>query len=177
MPIDPSVLDELDAEALRRHEDYRHLHRLLDEFEAAGQPIPLDSIGIQAGWSHTGPRQGRQGLATVLRLARRAGFQIVKDSPRGDARHYHLHIPGRPTWDHLGQVYAGAELTCDRVQVGTKTVEREEIIRPAETRTVTVEEPVYEWRCGPVLSDRIGPEVFDDRPRGSADDPDRDDDR
>lgn len=36
---------------------------------------------------------------------------------------------------------------CERVQVGTRTVEREEVVTPAQTRTVTVTEPVYETRC------------------------------
>lgn len=49
------------------------------------------------------------------------------------------------------EVYTGRDDVCERVQIGTQIVEREEIVSPAVTKTVTVEEPVYEWRCAPVL--------------------------
>ena len=38
--------------------------------------------------------------------------------------------------------------TCNKVQVGTKTVEKPDPNAP----TVTVEEPVYEWQCPDVLN-------------------------
>ena len=40
--------------------------------------------------------------------------------------------------------------TCERVQVGTETVERQV---PTSTETVTEEVPVYEWDCPDVLAD------------------------
>jgi hypothetical protein len=39
------------------------------------------------------------------------------------------------------------DLTCTKVQVGTRTVTRP--ILPEGTPTEEVEEPVYEWRCPP----------------------------
>lgn len=172
------------------HDQYAALHRFLDECEADGLRLPFDGLGIQAGWEHTEDRQGRTGIARVLRVARRAGLRVAKRAPIGDSRSYDLHVPGRPDWDRLIHVYAGAEYTCERVQVGTKTVERTEVIRPAETRLVTVEEPVYEWRCGPVLApdspdadadadtdpELVADPVADAEDRGSQADPDRYDD-
>ena len=37
--------------------------------------------------------------------------------------------------------------TCEQVQVGTKVEERDEIVRPAETKRVVEEVPVFEWQC------------------------------
>lgn len=42
----------------------------------------------------------------------------------------------------------GAMASCRRVQVGTRKVSREVVVK---TEAVEVEEPVYEWRCGSVL--------------------------
>lgn len=37
--------------------------------------------------------------------------------------------------------------TCEQVQVGSEVKERQEVVQPAQTRTVVEEVPVYEWRC------------------------------
>jgi hypothetical protein len=44
------------------------------------------------------------------------------------------------------------EAVCERVQVGTRPVEKPDPEALAAVPTVTVEEPVYEWTCGPVLA-------------------------
>lgn len=44
-------------------------------------------------------------------------------------------------------VFTNRGQVCERVQTGTETVEVEEVITPAVTRTVTVERPVLEWVC------------------------------
>lgn len=41
---------------------------------------------------------------------------------------------------------------CEQTQVGTRMVEREVVVTPAVTKTETVEEPILEWQCKPVLA-------------------------
>lgn len=51
------------------------------------------------------------------------------------------------------RVYAQRDLVCEQVQTGTRTVEVEEIVTPAITKTVTVEAPVFEWECKSILAE------------------------
>lgn len=44
---------------------------------------------------------------------------------------------------HTIEINMNRNLVCERVQVGTKTVE----VPDPEAALVTVEEPVYEWHC------------------------------
>lgn len=53
------------------------------------------------------------------------------------------------------EVYTNRDEVCERVQVGTETVEVEEVVTPAVTKTVTVEQPVYDWECGPLLAKAV----------------------
>ena len=58
-------------------------------------------------------------------------------SYRLERRHgAHLDLTVRATWG-----------TCEQIQVGTKVETKTEVVRPAETREVVAEVPVYEWRC------------------------------
>lgn len=52
------------------------------------------------------------------------------------------------------EVFTDREKVCRRVQVGTRTVAQEVPVEDVETKTVEVEEPVYEWDCSPFLADR-----------------------
>lgn len=143
-------MDTMETEARTdRAEEYAALHRFLTACEAAGLAVPFDGLGIQAGWDHTADRRGRAGIALMLRVARRAGLRIVKRAPEGNTRSYDLGLPGRPPWERLIHLYSGAEYTCERVQTGTRTVERPIMVQHG---TETIEEPVFEWRCGPVLA-------------------------
>lgn len=47
------------------------------------------------------------------------------------------------------QVRSNKELTCERVQVGTRTVKRAVYPADIEPTIETVEEPVFEWKCPP----------------------------
>ena len=49
-------------------------------------------------------------------------------------------------------VIADRDEVCERVVTGTREVEREEVVTPATTRTITATEETVEWRCAPVLS-------------------------
>lgn len=160
-----------------------HMRRLLDaiaEDPDCPLPYPFNSLALQAGFegptrpAETGAR--RVQVASLLRAVRRAGYRVRK-APLGEGaeahRDYHLIDEHGVT---IGKVYSPAELTCERVQVGTETV-----TRPVTVTTVeeigeeTVEVPVYEWRCGPVLAPEGDP-VLDAEERGSQADPDRYDD-
>lgn len=44
-------------------------------------------------------------------------------------------------------VLASQAAVCQQVETGTETVEVEEVVTPAVTRTVKVERPVLEWVC------------------------------
>lgn len=48
-------------------------------------------------------------------------------------------------------IWASRERVCEAVVVGTKTVQREEVITPAVTRLVVEDQDVIEWRCAPLL--------------------------
>jgi hypothetical protein len=50
------------------------------------------------------------------------------------------------------QGVAYREAVCERVVTGTREVEREEIVTPAQTRTVTATEDVVDWVCESILS-------------------------
>lgn len=63
---------------------------------------------------------------------------------------------------HAGMVLEGAvagvlvtvwppEGTCRQVEVGVEEVEVEEVVTPAETRTVKQTRPILKWECGDVL--------------------------
>jgi hypothetical protein len=59
------------------------------------------------------------------------------------------------------------QLACERVMVGTKQVEKSVVVTPAVTTTELVDEPIYEWRCEPVLApvaDAPAPVVVDNEP-------------
>ena len=45
-------------------------------------------------------------------------------------------------------VYTSRELVCERVQVGVETVE----VPDPDAPKITVERPIYEWDCKPVLA-------------------------
>lgn len=49
----------------------------------------------------------------------------------------------------LVEVFASREQVCERVLVGTETAE----VPDPDAPTITVERPVFEWRCGSILSD------------------------
>lgn len=49
-------------------------------------------------------------------------------------------------------VFSTRERVCERVVVGTETVETQVEIEPAKTETKLVEREVVEWRCEPLLS-------------------------
>lgn len=48
---------------------------------------------------------------------------------------------------HRIELNANREAVCERTQVGTKTVEKPDPELLAAVPLVTVEEPVYEWKC------------------------------
>jgi hypothetical protein len=52
---------------------------------------------------------------------------------------------------HVLQVFTTRERVCERVQVGVETVSRPDPEALALVRTVETVEPIYEWRCGPLL--------------------------
>lgn len=45
------------------------------------------------------------------------------------------------------EAYAQRETVCERIEVGTETVE----VPDPDAPKVTIERPVYEWRCAPLL--------------------------
>ncbi|HLK74032.1 MAG TPA: hypothetical protein VKU77_10345 [Streptosporangiaceae bacterium] len=51
------------------------------------------------------------------------------------------------------ELYAPRDAVCRRVVKGTEEREVEEVVRPAETRTVLREVEIVEWECGSVLGD------------------------
>lgn len=50
------------------------------------------------------------------------------------------------------QVYSSRSAVCERVVVGTETIETQVEVEPAKTETKLVEREVVEWRCEPLLS-------------------------
>lgn len=53
-------------------------------------------------------------------------------------------------------VWTTREQVCEAVVVGTEEVEREEVVTPAVTRTVTEKRDLIEWRCSPILTNAVG---------------------
>jgi hypothetical protein len=172
---DDELVDDNPA-AMRRARQYDATRRLLDALEAEGiePPSPFWLPAIQAGWSHNEGLRGRSGLARILRIARSIGLVVRKEPPtENDQRNYLLFHPGgeQNILNQFGKVYGPAALTCRRVQVGTRTVEKPIMVQQG---TETVEEPVYEWRCeSPVLADDP---VVDAEDRGRLANPDAYDD-
>lgn len=92
----------------------------------------------------------------MWRAARRAsGMATVKSYSDS-----HLRGIGRFSQNVGLRVLVGRELVCEKVQVGTEQVKKE-IPNPAAAEilaergiepmvTETVDEPVYEWKCGPI---------------------------
>lgn len=117
-------------------------------------------------WVHAAPEVKREGLARLLRAARRVGYRIEKGKPNEQGqRAYSLRIrqllatePASYYWAYAGQITADAGATCERVQVGVEKVTRPIMVQTGE---IVVEEPVYEWRCteGPLV---LGDETIDD---------------
>lgn len=144
------IEDSTETAAERRAVHYAAIRRLLDGLEAAGidPPHPFEGLALQIGFVHNPEGlRGRDGIARMLRIARAAGLLVTKEAP-GDHGHrdYQLtHPDGTP----FGHLYTPAGETCERVQVGSRTVERPVMVQHG---TETVEEPVYEWRCSPVLA-------------------------
>lgn len=52
------------------------------------------------------------------------------------------------------EVFTDREKVCRRMQVGIRTIVQEVPVEDVETKTVEVEEPVYEWDCSPFLAER-----------------------
>lgn len=50
------------------------------------------------------------------------------------------------------QVYSSRSAVCERVVVGTETIETQVEIEPAKTETKLIEREIVEWRCEPLLS-------------------------
>lgn len=53
---------------------------------------------------------------------------------------------------HQVHLYAARETVCERVQVGTRTVSKPDPNAP----TVDVEEPIYDWKCEPIMGSDNG---------------------
>lgn len=53
----------------------------------------------------------------------------------------------------LLEVWTTRDAVCERVQVGTETIETPDPEALAAVPTVTEERPVYEWRCAPILQE------------------------
>jgi hypothetical protein len=58
---------------------------------------------------------------------------------------------GRLFGPHRLAVYANREQVCERRQVGVRTVEKPDPEAVKHIKVITVEEPVYEWDCKPIL--------------------------
>lgn len=93
---------------------------------------------------------GGDEAARVADIARRIGGTWAKNDPNEsdhDSAYYQI---SRPFIDGLSlRITAYREQVCERVQVGEREVTREV---PTATTTVTETEPVYEWRCVPLLA-------------------------
>jgi hypothetical protein len=50
------------------------------------------------------------------------------------------------------ELWAFRDAVCERVVTGTEDREVEEVVRPAETRTVVKPVEIVEWRCHPLLA-------------------------
>lgn len=117
------------------------LRALADALEA-DDGLPIPTMSAPTVWPST-----RSELAAVTKAMLRA-------EPRGRIEK----SPLASTYFNVSKDFGGGvkydatmarEEVCQRRQVGTKTVTREEAV---ETRTVEVEEPVYEWDCAdPIL--------------------------
>lgn len=126
----------------RERQEFIHGLRELAEMLEADERLPLP-YGEQVLITFPDPEDGEDKSDTLARLARAIPGRVDKKFEGGtvslDRRFgpitYRLFSSG----------------VCERVQVGTKTVTREE---PVETRTVTEEVPRYEYRCpGSLLAD------------------------
>lgn len=92
---------------------------------------------------------GEDERATLAAVARALPGRVTKDTTglEGELFQVYATLGG----EEGGVIYGGVayrESVCERRQVGTKVVEREE---PTETRTVRETVPVYEWDCDPIL--------------------------
>ena len=109
--------------------------KMLDWLEEHPDYIPNHAITLDIFcWDEDAPAQ----LAKAAKVMGRA----TKDTS-GDA----LFFVRREWGPHHLDVNASREAVCERVQVGTETVEEPD----PEAPKVTVERPVYEWRCPPSL--------------------------
>lgn len=155
------------------------LRRVLDAIEAdPACPVPygLSELRMQMGFDHERSITPRTDLAALLRACRRAGLTIRKGGPNSASENATSNYDLHDGEQRVGYVYTPAELTCERVQVDTRTVTRAiKVTTVEEVGEETVEVPVYEWRCGPVLAPEGDP-VLDAEERGSQADPDRYDD-
>lgn len=89
--------------------------------------------------------------ADYARLVRALKDGAPLGSIERSARPLHMVFARRFGPDVVLEVLAARSVVCERVQVGTRTVERPKVVG-----TETVEEPVYEWRCEPVLAQAEG---------------------
>ena len=124
------------------------LRAIADLVEQRDLPMPSTINYDEVAWNILSGG-GDDTASRVADLARRIGGTWEKNDPAANdynSKYY-----------ELSQAFHGLTLTitahreqvCERVKVGEREVTREV---PTATTTVTETEPVYEWRCVPLLA-------------------------
>ncbi len=121
---------------IERHEYIKGLRDLADFLEQHPDfpSLPLDGGSALTIMSYTLTRE------QLASMPRTLGGRWDKDA---DDTYYHLRRRFGP---HQVQLYTSRGDVCERVQVGTRTVQQPAPDAPP-VPMVDVEVPVYEWRC------------------------------
>lgn len=126
------------------------MRQLMDALEA-NESIPLPYHGriTPLAIYFNGLDDARRRLATAARAIPCKWSKTADDKPAGSTAW--LEMDGV-----LGalrvKLLAVRDDVCERVVLGTEEREVEEVVRPAETRTITKPVEVVEWRCHPIMS-------------------------
>ena len=146
-----------DSKPDRRAEYVKGLRALADALEAHPDdlPLPYEGDGSVIHFMFFSGKDDRAAMAAAARALPVSWRKDASDPVNGGAAYFDL--LGELHGLHL-KLTAFREAVCERVVTGTREVEVEEVVKPAETRKVRKEVPVVEWRCHPVMAARPVPD-------------------
>jgi hypothetical protein len=112
-------------------------------------PLPWDGSGTEINFMFLSGGGQRERMAATARALPCTWRKSVWGGEDGESAYFDL------TGELAGlkiKLIAYRESVCRRVVVGTEDREVQEIVKPAETRTVVKPVEIVEWDCGSLLS-------------------------